>query len=292
LSEPFLFFKARLSLFLTRSTFDGTRSVASRASRAKVLSASGEAFGKEGIRLLGYATGAIENQKPCIIILRGLAILAATTLYFLLAGCTVSPRVTQDSGIGQQLLFHSLERAVAGLDSSRFNADQVTVDVFSLSDDRTRSFVREFLIARLKERGFHIGRDGETVNMRFALFLSVFGLDEDETLVGLPAFVAPLMGVAVPELAPYKAAQNHGVAEVQLYAFDGKTGEFVGKTPVSIGRARYDQYKALIFANFTVSDIPREAGQRLSLGRHVCSLYPAQLFRCPFRKSLIHVEYG
>jgi len=77
--------------------------------------------------------------------------------------------------------------------------------------------------------------------------------------LGLPAFVAPLMGVAVPEIAPYKSAENHGIAEVQLYAFDGQTGEFVGKTLVSIGHARYDQYKALIFANFTISDIPREA---------------------------------
>jgi hypothetical protein len=51
------------------------------------------------------------------------------------------------SGIGQQLLFHSLERAVASLDSNRFSADQVAVDVFTLSDERTQTFVKEFLIA-------------------------------------------------------------------------------------------------------------------------------------------------
>lgn len=250
---------------LYHSILGGKSIVASRASQTEVLSTNNETLGKEDSGLPVCATCAVENQKYCSTILRGFAISVALTFCCLLTGCTVSPRVTLDSGLGQQLLFHSLERAVAGLDSSSFSANQVAVDVFTLSDERTRTFVREFLIARLKERGFRIVRDSEKVDLRFAFFLSVFGLDEDETLVGLPAFVAPLMGVAVPEIAPYKLAQNHGVAEVQLYAFDGQTGEFAGKTPVSIGRARYDQYKALIFANFTISDIPREAGQRFSL---------------------------
>jgi hypothetical protein len=181
--------------------------------------------------------------------------------------------VTPDSGIGQQLLFHSLERAVAGLDSSGFSADQIAVDVFSLSDKRTRTFVTEFLTARLKERGFRISHEGEKIDLRFTFFFPVFALDEDETLLGLPAFVAPTTGMAIPELAPYKLAQNHGIVEVQLYAFDGQTGEFVGKTPVSIGRARYNQYKALIFANFTVSDIPGREGGRFSLDRDVSAHY-------------------
>lgn len=253
--------------------FDGKRLTASQAAQAEVSHANNEVFGKEEIGLRVCAMRVRESPRHSVTIRDGLAVSAAVILCCLLTSCTISSRVTPDSGLGQQLLFYSLERSVAGLDSSRFTASKVSVDLFTLSDERTKSFVKEFLIARLKERGFNIVRDGEEVDLRFAVFLSVFGLDEDETLVGLPAFVAPLMGVAVPEIAPYKSARSRSTAAVQLYAFDGQTGEFVGKTPVSVGHARYDQYKALIFANFTVSDIPLEAGQRFSLDRDMSVRY-------------------
>lgn len=255
------------------STFDGKRLTASRAAQAEVSHASNEVFGKEGIELPGCVTRVRESPKRRVAIRDGLAVAAAVMLCWLLTSCTVSSRVTPDSGLGQQLLFYSLERAIAGLDSSRFTANRVGVDLFALSDERTKTFVREFFITRLQERGFKVVRDGEGIGLRFAVFLSVFGLDEDETLVGLPAFAAPLMGVGIPEIAPYKSARSRSIAAVQLYAFDGQTGEFVGKTPVSIGQARYDQYKALIFANFTVSDIPFEAGQRFSLDRDMSVRY-------------------
>lgn len=234
------------------------RTIAARVSQAGSLDTKNKALGKENLWSREHARYSRERRTNSGSILRTLLLSAAIISCVLITGCAVSTRVTPDSGVGQQLLFRSLERAVAGLDGNRFDANQVTVDVFTLSDERTRIFAREFLIARLKERGLHIVPYGEGADLRFVVFLSVFGLDEDETLLGMPAFVAPLVGVAIPELAAYKSARNHGIAEVQLYAFDGRTGEFAGKTPVSIGRAMYDQHKALIVVNFTRSDIYQE----------------------------------
>jgi hypothetical protein len=234
------------------------RTIAAQVSQAESLGIRSETCGKEILQSRERARDKRGRRTNFGSILR-VPIIAATAFFcVLIASCAVSTRITPDSGVGQQLLFRSLERAVAGLDGSRFNANQVAVDVFTLSDDRTRIFAREFLIARSKEQGLHIVPYNEGADLRFVVFLSVFGLDEDETLLGLPAFVAPLVGVTVPELAAYKSARNRGVAEVQLYAFDGRTGEFAGKTPVSVGRAMYDQHKALIVVNFTRSDIYRE----------------------------------
>jgi hypothetical protein len=232
--------------------------IAARVSQAESLGTRSKIRGKEILQPQERTRDHKKRRTNSGSVLRILAMSSMAIFCILIAGCAVSTRVTPDSGVGQQLLFRSLERAVAGLDGSRFSANQVAVDVFTLSDDRTRTFAREFLIARLKEQGLHIVPYNEGADLRFVVFLSVFGLDEDETLLGLPAFVAPLMGVTVPELAAYKSARNRGVAEVQLYAFDGRTGEFAGKTPVSVGHAMYDQHKALIVVNFTRSDIYRE----------------------------------
>lgn len=175
-------------------------------------------------------------------------------------GCAVSTHmtITQRSGLEQRLLVRSLERAVAQLDIQRFSERQVTLDLFTLTDGDTRTFAEEFVIAQLKERGLGIVPDGEPSALKLHIFASVLGVDQSERLVGLPTFLVPVVGTPVPELAVSKSERNQGRTELQVYAFDGQTGSFVGKSSVGLGRANYDRYKVRVLINFTVSDL--EAG--------------------------------
>src|SRR5919201_448706 len=73
----------------------------------------------------------------------------------LLGGCSLSTpqKPTEPSGITQQLLIRSLERALAQLDIERLKSRSVAVEVFSPLQAGPEAFVREFVISWLRIHG-------------------------------------------------------------------------------------------------------------------------------------------
>jgi hypothetical protein len=182
-------------------------------------------------------------------------------LALLLGGCAFSVQVpaTQPPAITQQLLARSLERALAQLDVKRFAGQQVTAEVFTQGGPQsgTQAFVKEFVVAWLGERGIRVEPQGAVVALK--VFAPVFGTDQGQSLIGIPAFQAPVVNVLVPEIALFKWVRNRGQAEVQIYSFDAKTNTFLAKTPASIGRAKFDDFTVLLIINFTVTDVDKPA---------------------------------
>lgn len=162
---------------------------------------------------------------------------------------TTTPRST----IEQKLLVRSLERAVSQVDTAHLQGKRAVVDVHALTSDR--DFAQEFLIAWLEERGVHVAANAESVDLKLKAFLPAFGVDRNEGLVGTPTFSAPLLGIPVPEIVLFKSQQNRGNTEVQIYAFDARTGEFLEKSNVGVGTAKYDDYTIFVALSFTVTDI-------------------------------------
>ena len=73
--------------------------------------------------------------------------------------------------------------------------------------------------------------------LRLKVFATALGTDRGETLVGLPAFQAPILNVPFPEIALFKWVRNRGQTEC-VFAFDGKTDEFVDQLrPASAARS-------------------------------------------------------
>jgi len=171
----------------------------------------------------------------------------------LLGGCTLSPvpSPTQPSGVTQQLLIRSLERALAGLDIEKLKSQSVAVEVFLQAGPE--AFVREFIVSWLRARGVRTA--SESPELKVKAFASVFGTDSDQTLIGIPAFQAPLVNIPVPEIAIFKWQKSRGQAELRLYEFDGKTDVITRAPPPSTGRAKLDKFTVLVLFGFTVTDI-------------------------------------
>lgn len=167
--------------------------------------------------------------------------------------------VTDRSIIEQQLLVRSLERAVAKLDTRTFTGKLVALDLYALTDDQ--AFAEEFITASLQEKGARVAAEEEKADLRLKIFASVLGVGRGERLIGTPAFAAPLVGLPVPEIALFKMVKHRGEAEVQIYAFDGRTGEFTEKSPVGVGNAKHDEYTILIVIKFTLSDLDERADE-------------------------------
>ena len=176
----------------------------------------------------------------------------------LLAGCAVSTQVTNTprSSIEQRLLVRSLERALATLDTQQFKAKIVTVDFYGLTPDK--DFAKEFFTAWLQQQRVSTTNDPKEAQLRLKVFASVLGVDQGQSFVGSHSFTVPIMGVVVPEIPLFKDVRHSGHAEIEIYTFDAASGKFVGKSPLAIGEARYDDDTVLIVINFTKSDVDKD----------------------------------
>jgi len=186
--------------------------------------------------------------------MRGLAPTArAALLGLLVAGCSLASQIgtTAPTGITQQLLVRSLERALSRLDLARTSGRPVALEVAVQAGNE--SFVKDFVTTWLKAHGVRTVQDSP--EMKLKLFVSVYGTDRDQTLIGVPAFQAPVVNLPVPELALFKWVRNRGQAELRMWAFDG-TGDVVVDAPTpGVGRAKYDDFTVLLFLGFTLSDV-------------------------------------
>jgi hypothetical protein len=189
-----------------------------------------------------------------------LLVVGLMTMWLLAAsGCATprQPTVTQRSGVEQELLVRSLERAVAGLDVGRLFGRRIVLDLFALTGDQ--AFAREFVTTRLQRRGLDIITDLTQADLRLKVFATVLGVDRGETLIGVPALQAPIVSIPIPEIALFKWVRHRGLAELQLYAYDPRTDQLVEDVPAALGRAKYDEFKVLLVIAFVVSDVDERA---------------------------------
>lgn len=165
--------------------------------------------------------------------------------------------VTQRSGVEQELLVRSLERAVGRLDIRSFVGRPVTLELRALTDDQ--AFAREFVTARLQRRGVEVVHDATKAALHLKVFATVLGVDRGETLLGVPALQVPVVSVPIPEIALFKWQRHRGAAEMQVYLYDPRTDQLVGDVPSALGRAKYDRFTVLLVIGFTVSDLDQRA---------------------------------
>ena len=177
----------------------------------------------------------------------------AALLAVLLGGCSLASSIgaTAPTGISQQLLIRSLERALADLDLTRLRGGPVVLEVTVHAGNE--AFVKDFVTSWMKAHGVRVG--GDAPSLKLKMFVSVYGTDRDQTLIGVPAFQAPVVNVPVPELAFFKWVRNRGQAELRLWAFDAKGDTVVDAPAPGIGRAKYDDFTVLLFIGFTRSDV-------------------------------------
>jgi hypothetical protein len=173
----------------------------------------------------------------------------------LLGGCSLTSGLlpTQPPGVTQQLVIRSLERGLAGLYLHRFEGRGVEVKVFAQAGNE--AFVKEFVMSWLKAHGVRtVSKDPD---LQLKVFATVLGTDRGETLIGLPSFQVPIVNVPFPEIAIFKWTRHRGQTELQVFAFDGKTENFVDRLPPGIGHAKSDDFTVLVFIGFSSSDLDK-----------------------------------
>jgi len=179
----------------------------------------------------------------------------AALLGMLLAGCSLASQIgaTAPAGITQQLLVRSLERALGDIDLARLGSRPVALEVAVQSGNE--GFVKDFVTTWLRAHGVRMATDSPELKVK--MFVSVYGTDHDQTLIGVPAFQAPVVNFPVPELAFFKWVRNRGQSELRLWAFDSKGDVVVDAPHPGVGRSKYDDFTVLLFFGFSLSDVDK-----------------------------------
>jgi len=167
-------------------------------------------------------------------------------------GCAMTPTATARSTLEQRLLSRSLERALARIDVSMFRGKRVFMDLAALTPDQ--GYARTFVAAELRQRGVLIVGDATEAEVRIQVIAPGLGVDQGETLIGLPATAVPLLGLAVPEIALFKWVRHRGTTEIKLYAYDND-GHAFETAPTALGESRYSQFTVLMIVRFTRDDL-------------------------------------
>ena len=171
------------------------------------------------------------------------------------AACAVAPQITKTprSSVEQQLLARALERALTSLNTEHFKSKTVAVEFYALSPDA--QFAREFFTAWLQSQHVKIVADPNQAELRLKVFAPVLAVDQGQSFIGAPSFTVPVLSLGIPEISLFKNVRHSGHAELQVYAIDADSGNFVEKSPRTVGAAQYDDYTILLVINFSRSDI-------------------------------------
>jgi hypothetical protein len=170
-----------------------------------------------------------------------------------LGGCAMTPTATVRSVIEQRLLSRSLERALAQIDVEPFKGKRVFLDLTALTADQI--YARTYVEAELRQRGVQIVRDASESEVRIQVMAPGLGVDQGETLIGVPATAVPLLSISIPEIALFKWIRHRGLTEVKFYAYDNKDGRPFEVAPSAIGHSRYSQFIVLLIIRFTSDDL-------------------------------------
>jgi hypothetical protein len=126
------------------------------------------------------------------------------------------------------------------------------VDVELVAQGGSRDFALEFVKKRLRERGVVVSSDAP--EQKVQVVATALGTNRGDTLLGIPAMVAPVVGVPTPEISIFKWVRNRGLAELELDTLEPKTGEVIEHLGPVAGSAKRDDFTLLLFINFTLTD--------------------------------------
>src|SRR5262245_39604811 len=116
------------------------------------------------------------------------------------SGCSYVTFTTGErSAVEQELVVRSIDRAITALDSRALEGRRASFDLYGLTKDQV--FAKSLVSAHLRARGIRIVDSWESPDLRIEVFAAVLGIDQTESLIGIPALQVPVVSVPIPEIA-------------------------------------------------------------------------------------------
>jgi len=195
----------------------------------------------------------IQEPKRCLAV-KTLSVIVMVVLFVIpMMGCSsVRMTMTPRSMLEEKLLFHGLERALAGIDIESIKGKRVTLETVGLTRDDL-PFVESYMRLWLLKNDVRVVQDPAESDLNLKVLLTVLAVDQSETLFGTPQMT--VIGVPIPAVAIYRNVRNRGHTEILMYALDRNSETLVQEFNRGSGESRYDRYTILFVINWTSTDL-------------------------------------
>jgi len=156
--------------------------------------------------------------------LLGAAVIAA------IAGCgTTRWSDSKRTATEQLLISDAVERAVMQIDMRPLAGKTVFLDTTILDDATDGKYLASALKHQVLASGCRLAAAADTAEIIVEARAGAIGTDRNDPLFGIPATSVEVAGngTSIPEMAIFKRTDQRGVAEVNLFAYERKSGRAV-----------------------------------------------------------------
>lgn len=186
-------------------------------------------------------------------------LLQSLLLAGILTGCGSMnniPGPVRPTAIQQFLMTQAVERSLDGQNTIPIPltyGDTVILDSSGLTGET--GFIKSAIGDWLGERGLQIAGDSQAAKYRIHVLVQALGLEQKNSLMGIPPIQSTIIPFALPEIALFKTQYQTGYARFRLDIFESATGKFLRSTPWFQGMTYFNEYTILFFFNFHSTDL-------------------------------------
>lgn len=180
-------------------------------------------------------------------------------LSLVFSGChSVTVTEPKRSVAEQLLLSTAADRAVEGVDLHPLEGKKVY-----LQEKYFDSYDKEYCLGAIRElistNGAFLVDTVDDAEVIVEARSGGLGLDQRETLFGIPNLILPIPLVGnfeLPEIALFKSTKADSIAKFALLAIDSESRAYLHSTGAMPGKSRFHHYKVLGIINWRRTDIP------------------------------------
>ncbi len=176
----------------------------------------------------------------------------------LIAGCSVIRETSPARTATEELLISTAAERAAGQMMASFPAGtKVFVDAQyfeGLDTKYTISAIRDQLL----KDGAQLAADRGTADMVVEIRSGAQSIDDNSTLVGIPATELPIplsaSSLKIPEVALFKKAQRIGTAKIAMTAYDQKSGAYRFTLGPDLGYSHQIKWTVMLLFSWSSED--------------------------------------
>ena len=191
---------------------------------------------------------------------------AITVLALFLQGCGVTRITSTERSAVEQALVHTVSRkAISSMELKDLSGKKVFLETLFLATSFPREsaamidrlYIQSIISAELLKNGALLQSALENADYVVTPTIDFAGVDEAESLLGVPAIPLPVPGVqaSLPEIALIKRHGQYGRVRVSLSAVEKSSGRMFLQSSSKSRETYYTRWTVLIFFGWRATNL-------------------------------------
>lgn len=159
-------------------------------------------------------------------------LVTAPVLALIAAGC-IEPRITDTgrSAVEQNLITHSVERAVDTMSFTSYAGKKAVIDIAKLAPQCDKDYVTAVIDTHMALSGIDVVDKPENADIKIHFYCAVLATDNTKLEIGTPGIPIPLpntdISFGIPPISIFKRVARTGSCRMTAVICDAKSGKLI-----------------------------------------------------------------